>query len=545
MRGVTVALLIALSAGSASGSGSYLQYDAVLEGDGIVPGLPSAFALFLRFYVSDDEYAAEVVHFEPRWNLNNFGWYPIGLAFHSDGKRFKAYNFVRDAESEVQKPVGARAPMRASTYPPSELAYAEAGLLAALNIFDETLRGQPPEGSPVSIERRDGRIHSVAWRLEEEVVAAGEDDSDAARYVRSEYHYDDSDQLDRIVTSLPPRLVPVSGTITAETPEGTFERQPRAVYMDGGRISTVSLKDVAVSGKTIRLPVGIETHHAETGALMRFLRHENYRLRTLTEGEEAPWETWPLARFMPEEDEWYALLRQRSESGERSAFDEELGAFVTPLDALESQYSSLPKRLRAFYRAYHSAALLDDAVYLREGFEWYGRQLKSTASPRLQLQAGMDCIRLLHRLNRAAAADHAIDHWRAAVLAAADDGAGGLLETFAETGPSYFAFQLFDVDHAPELTPGRALQFHYWRCQALKRRGAESTRANADAMGYAPGWWAELNRDEWADLVHLAFFRAEELFSAIDEPTIAERRMMHRIETMHGEVMEGRGFPTP
>jgi len=80
---------------------------------------------------------------------------------------------------------------------------------------------------------------------------------------------------------------------------------------------------------------------------------------------------------------------------------------------------------------------------------------------------------------------------------------------------------------------------------ALQKFGQEQHRDSSFLIGYSSRWWAELNRDEWVDLVILAVDRAERLFSAIEEPSIPERRMKHQLETLLTNMLEDSAFRGP
>jgi hypothetical protein len=159
MRPIALAvpgLLTAFALG-AEASSPYLQYDAVLEGEASVPIDMGSFALFLRYYITDEGFAAEVTHYEPRWNLRNFEWYPLGLAFYSDSERFTVYSAIRGSQADTPKPPRPRGPARASGYRAIDLAYSEAEILAALDAYRHALGVETDGTTPVQIERRDGR----------------------------------------------------------------------------------------------------------------------------------------------------------------------------------------------------------------------------------------------------------------------------------------------------------------------------------------------------------------------------------------------------
>ena len=549
MMRLLAAFLIASAAAPvlAADARSYLQYDAVIEGDSVVPFETGGIALFLRFYVMDDRYAAELVHYEPRWNLNNYGWYPIGLAFYSDGERFTAYNFFRDGELTVAKPADQRPPAQASNYSPTELAYTEAETLASMAAFRDALDGRQHDSESIHIDRRDGRVHSVTWKLPAESIVPLADDAtaeerEAAKQDHTDYQYDEDGQLERMLVRMPQRLVPAGGTLTVGTPTGQEERQPNAVYLAGGRTATIDFAGIPLGETSARLPVRIETRHTETGTLLHTKRHFNFQRHTLAPEEEAPWEAWALAKPSAREDSLRQLVAAHLESGDDAAHRVALEEFVLPLAQLDANNDTPAERLRAFYHTAHAADMLGDEAFQRDGFAWYMDTLASLGSSKLVLSAGIDRIRQLIRLGHEDAAESAVRMWQATLHTFDGDDYDALMTDFAERGTPYFVFRAFEV---PENSPWNAsdrFQHHYWRCMALQRHGANPTRSNAAQTGRAPAWWADATSHEWLDLVELAYLKAEELFAAIEEPTIPERRTMHRLETFLTDAREGRVF---
>ena len=540
---LTIPLLAAGAASAGQEARSFLQYDALLVGDGPAPRGAMPYALFLRYYLLDEGFAAEVLHFEPRWNVHGFAWTPVGLAFYSDGDRFTVIQRLRDREHTVRKPVGERGPVSLWDYEPTDLAHAEEAFMDSAEALREALEIGTAAGAPIEVERKDGRVVSVTWELAEDAVAAGVPDLDPTRE-RLEYKYGGGG-IERMTLHAPPRQVPRDQASRGGSLGG------RGLYLlrnDGGRITDIHFEDVSLDGRTLRLPVSIKTRQHETGAVLRSKQHGNFRMRTLAAGETPPWERWAYSGFSPVEQARRDLLQAHADRDDKEAhrdeFEAALREFIVPLYRIESDHGSPALQLRAFYHSYHSAAVVNDEGYLLDGFQWYMDKLVELDIPRIVVHAGQDTIRRLHRMGHDNAAERAVQTWLAAVRGLEGAHAERVMDRFAEHGPAYFVYRAFDTDGETALEPGERFERHFWRCMALKRFGGQQPLPENRAQ-FGPDWWEEMNWHDWLDLVELAVMEAEESFEAIGEPSIPQRRLMYRIETFHEEAREGRIFPPP